>query len=96
MIDRLKPIFPRKVKAHNDVQYLRAAPLTMVVEYLKRRMLTPINVKARDMPLGQNAWNNFPTVTYTAHAVYCALEGECLHTIAHIMPTLDLTCHAYT
>lgn len=27
------------------------------------------------MPGGKKAWSNFPNVLYTAHAVYCALEG---------------------
>ena len=53
-----------------------------VVEYLQDYMISPIAVKAKDMPSGDVAWNNFPSVLYTAHAVYCALEGL-IHLISH-------------
>ena len=81
-LNRMMPIQPKKTKAHNQVPYLRSAPLQGVVEYLQDYMISPIAVKAKDMPSGDVAWNNFPSVLYTAHAVYCALEGL-IHLISH-------------
>ena len=71
---RINPIKPKRIKAHPQVPFLRSAPLQGVVDYLQKNMITPIAVKAKGMSTGL-AWNNFPSVLYPAHAVYCALEG---------------------
>ena len=85
-LNRLVPIIdPTKTKAHDQVPYLRASPLQGVVEYLQKYMITPIAVKKKDMPQ-KVAWNNFPSVLYPAHAVYCALEGL-LHLISSVVYT---------
>ena len=73
-LSRLAPLQPGKTKAHTEVQFLRDAPLTATLHYLKAHMLSPIKCKAADMPNG-SAFDNFPQVLYTAHAVYCAQEG---------------------
>ena len=73
-LQRMRPISPKKTKSHPQVPYLRSAPLRGVIEYLQDNMIYPCAVKAKDMPT-KAEWNNFPSVLYKAHAVYCALEG---------------------
>ena len=75
-IKRLSPFHPSNTQPSRDVQMLRDVPLQGVVKYLKDHGLEPIKVRPPRMPRRIGSFTNFPQLLYTAHAVYCALEGN--------------------